>query len=107
MSILDILKKANSTSFSKEKITALNKSQAVIEFGMDGTIIWANENFLKTMGYSLGEIKGKHHSMFIEPEFAQSREYDQFWRSLNRGEYQAAQYKRLGKGGREVWIEAS
>lgn len=107
MSILDILKKNSPTSFSKEKITALNKSQAVIEFGMDGTIIWANENFLKTMGYSLGEIKGKHHSMFIEPELAQSREYDQFWRSLNRGEYQVAQYKRLGKGGREVWIEAS
>lgn len=108
MSIYDLLSiKARPTSFSKEKISALNKSLAVIEFNMDGTIVWANDNFLKTVGYALHEIKGKHHSLFTEPDFARSSEYKEFWESLNRGEYQAAQYKRLGKDGREIWIEAS
>jgi len=88
-------------------LAALSKSQAMIEFKLDGTIISANENFLKALGYSLAEIKGKHHSMFVEQSERQSAEYRQFWEKLNRGEYQAAQYKRIGKGGREVWIEAS
>ena len=86
---------------------ALNKSQAIIEFKLDGTIITANDNFLKAMGYTLDEIKGRHHSMFVEPAFKDSAEYRQFWDKLNRGECQAAQYKRIGKGGKEVWIEAS
>lgn len=89
------------------QVAAISKSQAVIEFNMDGTIITANENFLATMGYRLDEIQGKHHSMFAEPAFAASAEYKEFWAKLNRGEYQAAQYKRIGKGGKEVWIEAS
>ncbi len=91
----------------EDKLAALNKSQAVIEFEMDGTVITANENFLNALGYSLDEIKGKHHSLFVEPAFKASDEYRQFWANLNRGEYQAAQYKRIGKNGREVWIEAS
>ncbi len=91
----------------KGQVDAIGISQAVIEFNMDGTIIHANENFLKTMGYSLQEIKGKHHSMFAEPAFAASAEYKEFWEKLRRGEYQAAQYKRIGKGGKEIWIEAS
>lgn len=89
------------------QVDAINKSQAVIHFEMDGTIIEANENFLNTMGYTLSEVKGKHHSMFAEPEFAASQEYKEFWESLGRGEFQSAQYKRLGKGGKEIWIEAS
>ncbi|MDB2415230.1 PAS domain-containing protein [Rickettsiales bacterium] len=89
------------------QIDAINKSQAVIEFNMDGTIVTANANFLNVMGYSLKEIQGKHHSMFAEPEFTASNEYKKFWESLNRGEYKAAEYKRLGKGGKEVWIQAS
>ena len=89
------------------KVEAIGRSQAVIEFELDGTIITANQNFLTVMGYRLEEIKGKHHSMFAEPAFAASAEYREFWAKLNRGEYQAAQYKRLGKGGKEVWIEAS
>jgi len=89
------------------KIAALDMVQAVIEFELDGTIITANENFLKTIGYSLDEIKGKHHSMFVEPSFKDSREYKEFWAKLNRGEYEAKEYKRIGKGGREVWIQAS
>jgi methyl-accepting chemotaxis protein len=86
---------------------ALDKAQAIIEFKLDGTILTANRNFLDVMGYSLAEIEGKHHSMFAEPAFAASAEYREFWAKLNRGEFQAAQYKRLGKGGKEVWIEAS
>jgi methyl-accepting chemotaxis protein len=88
-------------------IDALNKSQAIIEFKLDGTIITANENFLKAMGYTLDEIKGRHHSMFVDPVYKESVEYRQFWERLGRGEYQAAQYKRFGKGGKEIWIEAS
>jgi methyl-accepting chemotaxis protein len=86
---------------------AISKSQAVIEFNMDGTIVTANENFLKAMGYSLAEIQGKHHSMFVAPGTRDSAEYREFWARLNRGEFQAAQYKRIGKGGREIWIQAS
>jgi methyl-accepting chemotaxis protein len=86
---------------------AISKSQAVIEFNLDGTIITANQNFLGALGYSLEEIKGKHHSMFVEPATRDSAAYREFWAKLNRGEFQAAQYKRIGKGGKEVWIEAS
>jgi len=86
---------------------AINRSQAVIEFKMDGTIIAANQNFLDAMGYRLDEIQGKHHQMFAPPELRGSEEYKAFWASLNRGEFQAAEYKRVGKGGREVWIQAS
>jgi methyl-accepting chemotaxis protein len=89
------------------KIAAIARAQAVIEFNMDGTIVTANENFLNAMGYSLSEIQGRHHSMFVEPQDRDSLAYREFWASLNRGEYQAAEYKRLGKGGREVWILAT
>lgn len=86
---------------------AISKSQAVIEFDTDGTVITANQNFLNALGYSLAEIKGKHHSMFVEPAARETAAYREFWAKLNRGEYQAAEYKRIGKGGREVWIQAS
>ncbi|MBO6950106.1 MAG: PAS domain-containing methyl-accepting chemotaxis protein [Rhodospirillales bacterium] len=88
-------------------VDSLNKSQAVIEFDMDGTILHANDLFLRVMGYTLDEIKGKHHRMFADPAFAASAEYKHFWQRLNAGEYQAAEYKRLGKGGREVYIQAT
>jgi methyl-accepting chemotaxis protein len=89
------------------QVEAISKSQAVIECNLDGTIVTANENFLKTLGYSLGEIQGKHHSMFVEPATRDSAAYREFWASLNRGQYQAGEYKRIGKGGKEVWIQAS
>jgi methyl-accepting chemotaxis protein len=89
------------------QVEAISKSQAVIEFNLDGTIVTANENFLKTLGYSLSEIQGRHHSMFVEPAMRDSAAYREFWASLNRGQYQAAEYKRIGKGGKEVWIQAS
>jgi methyl-accepting chemotaxis protein len=89
------------------QITAIGKSQAVIEFRMDGTIISANENFLSALGYTLGEVQGRHHSMFVEPAERGGSAYQDFWARLNRGEYQVAEYKRIGKGGKEVWIQAS
>ena len=89
------------------QIEAINRSQCVIEFQTDGTILSANDNFLSMMGYDLDEIVGKHHSMFAEPEFAAHEDYKAFWDALGRGEYQAAEFKRLGKNGREVWIQAS
>ena len=89
------------------QIAAIQKSQAVIEFNLDGTIITANENFLKTLGYRLDEIQGKHHGMFVEPQYRDSSAYREFWDSLRRGDYQAAEYKRVGKGGKTVWIQAS
>ena len=99
-----------SSSAAREALAqaiAMNKSQAVIEFKLDGTIITANQNFLDAMGYRLDEVAGKHHQMFVTPELRDSPDYHAFWAKLNRGEYQAAEYKRLGKGGREVWIQAS
>ena len=89
------------------QLAALDRSQAVIEFDLDGTILTANDNFLHAVGYSLDEVQGRHHSMFVMPADAASREYQQFWADLRAGRYQAAEYKRVGKGGREVWIQAS
>jgi len=89
------------------QIDAIGKSQAVIEFNMDGTIIAANENFLNAVGYTLGEIRGKHHSLFVEPSEREGADYRAFWASLNRGQYQAAEYKRIGKNGKEIYIQAS
>src|SRR3954462_14185116 len=88
-------------------IAAIGRSQAVIEFNLDGTIVSANPNFLEVMGYSLDEVRGKHHSMFVTPAERSSDAYSAFWASLNRGEYQSAEYKRIGKGGKEVWILAT
>jgi methyl-accepting chemotaxis protein len=89
------------------QIDAIHKSQAVIEFNMDGTIITANQNFLDTMGYSIDEVKGKHHSMFLDDASRQSLEYKEFWNKLRQGEFQMAEFKRFGNGGKEVWIQAS
>ncbi len=105
-------RKANSAAPStlvdlRGQLAAINKAQAVIEFSLDGTIRDANDNFLTAMGYTLAEIKGRHHSMFAEPAYAASAEYRLFWERLGRGEHDSGQYKRIGKGGREVWIQAS
>jgi methyl-accepting chemotaxis protein len=89
------------------KLAAIDKVQAVIEFAMDGTILAANENFLSAMGYRLDEIKDQHHRMFVDPEYGRSSAYRQFWERLKVGEYQAGEYRRIGKGGKEVWIQAS
>jgi methyl-accepting chemotaxis protein len=89
------------------KLAAIDEVQAVIEFAMDGTILHANRNFLDAMGYTLEEVQGKHHRLFVDAEYARSPDYARFWQRLNEGRFELAEYKRLGKGGREVWIQAS
>lgn len=99
-------KKLQAADYSGQ-IDAIGKSQAVIEFAMDGTILTANRNFLSAVGYELSEVQGKHHSIFVSTEYAKSAEYADFWTKLRNGQYMAAEYQRFGKGGREVWIQAS
>ncbi|AWB19827.1 PAS domain-containing protein [Methylobacterium currus] len=89
------------------QIAAISRSQAAVEFHPDGTVITANENFLTLMGYSLDEVRGKPHSIFIDSETRASRDYAEFWDKLRRGEYQAAQFKRFTRDARPVWIEGS
>lgn len=89
------------------QLTAINKAQATIHFSLDGRVLDANENFCNALGYSLNEIKGQHHSLFVDAEYKNSAEYAEFWRKLGRGEFDAGQYKRIGKGGREIWIQAT
>ena len=89
------------------KMAAIGRSQALIEFDLDGCILDANDNLLKTMGYSLDEIRGQHHRTFMDPEEAASPAYAAFWRDLNDGRFVAAKFRRLAKGGREVWLQAS
>ena len=89
------------------QVAAITRSQAVIEFDLQGTVLAANDNFLKTLGYSLDEIRGKHHSMFVDDAYRASPEYKEFWAKLNRGEYVAGAFQRVGKGGKPAWIQAS
>jgi methyl-accepting chemotaxis protein len=89
------------------QIQALHKAQAIIEFGIDGTILDANDNFLRTMGYQRDEVVGQHHRMFVDPSERESVEYKQFWKQLGSGEHFTGQYKRFAKGAREVWIQGS
>jgi len=96
-----------STSTDKATLEALSLSLAIIEFDPTGKILSANENFCKALGYEASEIIGKHHSLFVEPEYVRSAEYGEFWNKLGRGEFDAREYKRIGKGGRNVWIQAS
>ncbi len=88
-------------------VAAIERSQAVIEFELDGTIVRANQNFLSTLGYTASEIVGRKHAMFVDPMEVEGEAYREFWRALNRGEFVAAKFRRLAKGGREVWIQAS
>jgi methyl-accepting chemotaxis protein len=92
---------------AKAILEAMSRSQAVIEFKLDGTILRANENFCKALGYRESEIIGQHHRLFVDPAEAASADYREFWARLGRGEFDQRQYKRIGKGGKEVWIEAS
>ena len=103
----DVTEQRLKASETEGQLAAINKSQAVIEFTLDGRIVNANENFLATVGYSMDEIRGQHHSMFVEPSMRSSNDYRMFWEKLGRGEYDAGQYQRVGKGGKEIWLEAS
>ena len=89
------------------QIKAIHRSQGVIEFNLDGVVLDANANFLAVLGYSIDEIRGRHHSMFVEPAHAQSPDYRAFWDALRRGEHKSAEFRRIGAGGREIWIRAS
>jgi len=89
------------------QVAAIRRVQAVIEFGLDGVIVNANDNFLQAMGYRLEEVKGMHHSMFVDPGHSASAEYRQFWLDLAAGRQQSGRFRRVGKGGQEVWIEGS
>jgi methyl-accepting chemotaxis protein len=95
------------TNDEAAKLQALDRSQAIIEFDLDGRILTANANFLTALGYALDEIKGKHHSMFVTPEQRESLEYRRFWEDLRSGKFQSAEYKRIGKNGKEIWIQAT
>lgn len=89
------------------QMRAIHASMAVIEFDLDGTVLTANDNFLQTLGYTLDEIQGQHHRMFVEEAHRTSDAYREFWAKLKRGEFDSGEYKRVAKGGREVWIQAS
>ncbi len=103
----DITQRKMRSAEDRGQVAAISMSQAVIHFTLDGVIADANENFLNTLGYRLDEIKGRHHSMFVAPEDKDNSQYRRFWEALRRGEFQQAEFKRLGKGGREVWIQAT
>ncbi|MDH3888880.1 MAG: PAS domain S-box protein [Gammaproteobacteria bacterium] len=86
---------------------ALDRVQAIIEFELDGTVVSANENFLRLFGYEVNEVVGHHHRMFCDPAYVESDAYAEFWKKLGRGEFHAAEFKRLAKDGREIWLQAS
>lgn len=112
--ILKVVKFANDITSQKlnaaetsSQVNAINKSQAIVEFNLDGSVIDANANFLSAFGYQLSEIKGLHHRIFVESEYAESDDYKAFWEKLGRGEFDSGEYLRLGKQGQEIWIQAS
>ncbi len=103
----DVSAEKQRTAASEARIRAINRSQAVIEFDLDGTIIMANDNFLSTLGYRIDEVQGQHHRIFCTPEYAQSAEYRAFWRHLGEGEFHSGEYPRLRKDGSTAWIQAT
>ncbi len=105
--VIEFVTDISSLKLKECEIEALRKSQAVIEFNLDGTIISANDNFLNVLGYKLDDITGKHHSMFCEPSFTNSIDYRNFWANLARGEYQSGLFKRIHRSGKEIYIQAS
>ncbi|SFV37141.1 methyl-accepting chemotaxis protein [Devosia crocina] len=103
----DITRQKQMAADHAAQIAAISRVQAVIAFDLEGKVIEANENFLDTVGYSFEEIVGRHHAMFCEPGYAASADYKQFWQRLRAGEFVAAEFQRFGKGGKEIWIQAS
>jgi methyl-accepting chemotaxis protein len=105
--ITDVTEQKVSEQNQKRQIDEINRTQGVIEFTHEGVCLTANDNFCNLLGYRLEEIKGKHHSLFVEPAYRDSAAYPQFWRELNEGKFQTAEFKRVGKGGKEIWIQAT
>ena len=89
----------------KSRIDAISRAQAVIDFSPDSVVLTANKNFLKTLGYRLEDIVGQHHRKFVDPDYARSPEYRELWDKLNRGEFVDGEFRRIGKGGREMWLK--
>ncbi len=104
---MDVTPLKRSTAEQNGRLQAIDRAQAVIEFNLEGEVLSANENFLSLMGYSLAEVKGKHHRTFCEDQLAQSAEYELFWTRLRAGEFESGEFKRVGRGGKEVWIRAT
>ncbi len=103
----DVTEQITEAARQKALVQAIERSMAVIEFSVDGTVQRANDNFLQTMGYSASEVVGRHHRQFCSPEVANSPEYGNFWARLGRGEFFTGQFARRDRQGREVWLEAS
>ncbi len=103
----DITAQKLQTTDATGQLAAVNRSQAVIQFAPDGTVLDANANFLKAVGYRIEEIRGQHHAMFVEPGYAKTSEYAAFWDRLRAGEFATGMFQRFGKGNRNVWIQAS
>lgn len=103
----DVTARHHESADARGQLAAISRSQAVIEFSLDGTIVTANQNFCSALGYTLEEIRGRHHSIFVRPEEVADSAYREFWRRLSDGEYSSSEYLRIGKGGAEVWIQAS
>ncbi|WP_422234589.1 methyl-accepting chemotaxis protein [Methylorubrum rhodinum] len=103
----DISAQTQRNAFYEAQIAAINRSQAVIHFTPEGTITDANDKFLEAMGYRLDEIRGRHHSLFVDSEEAAGADYATFWTALGAGQYRAGEFRRIAKGGREVWIYGS
>ncbi|MBK5001032.1 methyl-accepting chemotaxis protein [Pseudomonas sp. S31] len=105
--LIEIQRSRLALAGAEAKLAAISRSMAMIEFAPDGTILEANEHFCQTLGYSVDELRGKHHRMFCDPVYAKSAEYQQLWRELGEGKAISGTFERLDKAGREVWLEAS
>ncbi|WP_122393488.1 PAS domain-containing protein, partial [Pseudomonas savastanoi] len=103
----DVTQQRKTNAEYEGKVAAIDRSQSIIEFDLNGRVLNANENFLKVLGYRLDEIQGQHHRMFCEDDYLNSPAYRAFWAKLERGEYDSGEYKRIGKNGRELWISAT
>ncbi len=103
----DITAQVTLTDDNAGQVAAIGASNAMIAFDMNGMVLHANHNFLGTVGYTADEVAGKHHSIFCDPTYAASDEYREFWAKLKRGEFQAGEYERIGKGGKPVWLQAT
>ena len=103
----DVTEQVAEAARQKALVQAIERSMAVIEFGVDGTVLRANDNFLQTMGYAANEVVGRHHRQFCSPELASSLEYSNFWERLGRGEFFSGQFARRDRQGREIWLEAT
>ncbi len=103
----DVTARVEAENEAKNKLTALDRAMAVIEFDLEGRILCANDNLIRLLGYGANEIIGKNHSILCPPELVNSTEYADFWRRLNKGEFFSGQFKRVGRHGNTLWLEAS